>query len=234
MESIFTWTSFFWLAAVLLFLLFVLKFIGKISQYIFKKKSTKDKLRRIFNTVEVVYKPLAIIIVLLSFLSIDFMMHGILLLAAGIISFTHVKSYVNGVLFKTNKLVEKNAYIITGKFEGEIEELLPFGVIINLTEGKRFINYSFIEKQGFYINQQDEGTLRNTIYLSNSVNPEKVLDLLFENPMVSISNKPQIKEIVGKKMMKLQLTLEKGVQIESLISFLNQHDIESNINATNQ
>ncbi len=234
MEPLFDWNSFFWLLIVLVFLYLILKFIGKVTQYVFKKNSTKRKLKRLFNTVLVIYIPVAIIVIILSFLSINFIMHGVLLLAVGFIFFSYIKSYLNGVVFKTNPLVDKEVFIVTGDFEGEIENLLSFGIIINLTEGKRFINYSYIEKKGFFISQHDEGTLRNTIYLAKSANHESVLDLLFENPLISLSHKPQIKDLAEKKLLKLQLTLEKGVQLETLINYLKQHDIESYISPNKQ
>lgn len=225
MEPLLDWVSFFWVCILLIILFIILKFVGEVTPYFIANTSFKRKIKKIINSVVETYKPLSILILLMSFVAINFVIHGLLLLVIGIIGFSHVKNYLQGILFKINPLVDLGSFINVGEFEGEIEDFLAFGFIINLSEGKRFISYKYVEEKGFFINQQDHGILRKTVYISKEISANMVLDLLFENPMLNFTQKPIIRDMVGEKVQELQFTLEKGVSMDSLISYLNQNNI---------
>jgi len=175
------------------------------------------------------YKPLSILLALAAFILVNPIIHGVLVLIAGIIVFNYIKNYTNGVFFRINPLVETGVNLVTGEHQGEIEKLLLFGVIIKVDNGERFINYTTIDKQGFCINQKEDGPMRKTIYLLEPEKSNLIMDILFESPMINFSQKPSIWKIPGEPIEQLHLTLEKGAKVEALIDYLKQYNIKSSL-----
>lgn len=227
MEANISWFDFFRVVALLIiiyiFLILVLQFVP----HVFKRKSVINKSALILNRVLEIYKPFAILIILLSFVSINYKVHGVLFLLFLIITYSHIKRYLYGVLFKINPLVNIGSNISTGDYKGDISKFLFFGVVVNEDVGNRFINYSYIDEHGFSINQNDNASIRRTIYIYDQEKSTPILDLLFENPNVDFNNKPIIKSVPNEKTLQLQIALETGATMESLIEYLNQHNIKS-------
>lgn len=227
MEANISWFDFFRIIAILIaiyiFLMLVLRFLPQV----FKRKSVINKSTLIINKVIEIYKPLAILIVLLSFVSINYKVHGVLFLLFLIITYSHIKRYLYGVLFKINPLVNIGSNISTGEFNGDISKFLFFGLVVNEEVGNRFINYSYIDQHGFSINQNDNVSIRRTIYIYDQDKSTPILDLLFENPNIDFKNKPIIKRVPNEKTLQLQIALETGATMESLIEYLNHHNIKS-------
>ena len=229
MEANITWFNFFTIIAILIiiyiFLIIVLRFLPQV----FRKKSVINKASFVTNKVIEIYKPFSLLVILLSFVSINYKVHGILFLLFLIVTFSHIKRYLYGVLFKINPLVNIGSNISTGEFKGDISKFMFFGVVINEDVGNRFINYSYIDENGFSINQNDNASVRRTIYIHDQEKTTPILDLLFDNPNIDFKNKPIIKKVPNEKILQLQIALESGAKMESLIAYLNQHNIKTSL-----
>jgi hypothetical protein len=229
METNITWLDLFNLIIILVLAFFVLKALSILLPQLASRKSVSSKVSKVSNHIIEIYKPVAILALLLAFVSVDYKVHGILLLIIIVIAYTYIKSFLNGVLFKINPLVNKGSVIKIGDFQGIIHKFLSFGIIISEDESERFINYSYINNKGFSINENEDNTMRKIIYLEDINNAETVLDKVFENPLVDYNHKPIIKPIPEENILQLQLTLEKGAQIETLIDYLNQFGIKTKL-----
>ena len=227
MEANISWFDFFSIIALLIIVYIILRLLLRFQPQIFKRKSVINKSTLILNKTIEIYKPFAILMALLGFVSINYKIHGVLFLLFLIVSFSHIKRYIYGVLFKINPLVNIGSNISTGKFKGDISQFLFFGVVINELDGNRFINYSYIDENGFSINQNDNDSVRRTIYIYDQEKTTPVLDLLFENPNIDFNNKPIIKRIPNENILQLQIVLENGAKMESLIEYLNQNNIKT-------
>ena len=226
MESIFTWNDFLRLLITLFLLYWLLKIIGKIAYKIARKNRLKRIIERVFNQLEIVYIPLSILLIMISFIAINYILHGILFLLVIIISFQHIRRYLDGVFIKISPLVEKGNILKIENFEGEIEQLLPFGMILKVTNGKRFINYTFIGSNGYEVRLKKDDLVYTTLYFPITENSDRILDILFDNPMVNLNQKPTIEIDVQQGVKKLQLTLERGAKINDLLTYLENYKIE--------
>lgn len=229
MEAIFTWEDFIKLALALLLLYVALKFATQIFVKLTKKTRTKRWLRRVFDRLFIFYIPVGITLLLIVFVGINILAHGIVILILGLLSFNYIKSYLNGIQFRSNPLVEKGKFLQIEDYSGEIEQLLAFGVILKGLKGKRFVNYSTIEKQGFGIKSTEEGSLRRTLYLNTKEVAINIPDLLFENPLINYNEPPELNKTDAGDRLKLVLTMEKGAKLEHIIEFLEQHKINATI-----
>ena len=227
MDTNITWFNFFTVIAAFIifyvFLIIVLRFLP----HVFKRNSVIHRVRLVLNKIIEIYKPSAVLFILLSFVSIDYKIHGVVFLLFLVITYSYIKRYLHGVLFKINPLVNLGSNISTGEFKGDISKFLHFGFIINEVDGNRFINYSFIDKNGFSINQNDIVSVRRTIYIYDQDKSSPILDLLFENPNIDFKNKPIIKKIPNEKTLQLQVALENGAKMESLLAYLNKNNIKT-------
>ncbi len=227
METNISWFSFFQITVLLITIYIFLRLLMGLLPQFLKRKSVLNRTILVLNKSIEIYKPFAILLLLLSFVSVNYKVHGILFLLFLIVTFTHIKRYIYGVLFKINPLVNLGANLSTGEFKGDISKFLFFGIVINEADGNRFINYSYIDKHGFSINQNDNASLRKTIYIHNQEMTSTILDLLFDNPIVDFTNKPFIKKIPNENIFQLQVALENGAKMESLITYLNQNNIKT-------
>lgn len=229
MDANITWYKFFTITTTLIVILFFLVIVVRFLPYVFKRKSTQNNPILILNKVIEIYKPIAVLVILLSFVSINYIIHGVLFLLFLIISFIHIKRYLYGVFFRINPIVNIGSTISTGEFKGDISNFMYFGVVINEEIGNRFINYSYIDQHGFSIHQNDIASVRRTIYIYDQEKTTPLLDLLFENPNIDFNNKPTLKKIPNEKTLHLQFALESGAKMESLIVYLNQHNIKTSL-----
>lgn len=229
METTITWSKFFTIIAILIVIYTFLVSVLLLLPYLFKRKSLLNKSNIIVKRVIELYKPIAFLSILLSFVSINYRVHGVLFLLFLMVTFTHIKRYLFGVLFKINPLVNIGSTISTGEFKGDISNFMFFGCVINEEIGNRFINYSYIDEHGFSIHQNDNASVRRTIYIYDQDKTTPILDLLFENPSIDFKNKPIIKKIPNEKIMQLQVALESGAKMESIIAYLNQHNITTSL-----
>lgn len=227
METSISWIYFFKIVGILFVLYVVLRLLQRIVPNIFKRPSNRKKTTLLFNKSLEVYIPLAIVIILLSFVAVNFIAHGILLLLIVGITFTHIKRYLFGILFRINPLINIGSNITTGDYKGDIIKFLVFGVIINEDNGNRFVSYSHIDANGFSVNQNDVSSVRRTLYIPKQETSQPILDLLFENPNVDFSNKPILKQLPNEEGMQLQIALLDGAKIDSVIDYLKQYNITS-------
>jgi len=229
LETNISWVLFIQIIVALIAGYFIIRIARRLIPQLFKRKSVSTKIRYGLSRTFEVYKPLSVVIALLCFVGINFNMHGIIVLVAIIILFNYIKSYLNGVVFRINPLVEVGAYITAGEFHGQIIKFLFFGVFIREANRNRFINYSFIDQHGFSISQSANTPIRYQINLIDVDNTTKVIDLLFENPIVDFGHQPVIKRIGNENSYELQISLERGGRIDTLMAYLNQHNIKTSI-----
>lgn len=229
LETNISWILFIQIIVALIAGYYILKIAKRLIPQLFKRKSVSTKIRYSLSRVAEVYKPLSIVIAILCFVGINFKIHGIIILVAIILLYNYIKSYLNGVIFRINPMVEIGANIRTAEFHGQIMKFLFFGVFIREADRNRFINYSFIDQHGFSISQSVNTPIRYQINLIDVDNTTKVIDLLFENPIVDFGHQPVIKRIGNENSYELQISLERGGKIDTLMAYLNQHNIKTSI-----
>ena len=71
--------------------------------------------------------------------------------------------------------------------------------------------------------------MRKINYLTNDVNTSVLFDLLFDNPIVDFRFQPILKRLPNDGIIELYITLERGVNIDTLIAYLNQNQIKASL-----
>lgn len=230
MEPSFVWGYFIRVAFLLLLFYGLIKLLNKWASLYALSHRWNSRVKKLIQYLALYFIPFAILVLGVVFVGINPVLHTIFLVVVVALGYRHIQHYFNGILFRTNPLVDVGAHIIVDAYAGVIESFLSFGVILHTTDGERFVHYNKLEKNGFSITHKEDGALRQTIYILSDIERTQVLDLLFENPMVDFSKKPTIQRTNDLSYQELQLTLEKGVTVEDIILFLAHHDITSSLN----
>ena len=225
LESYTTWTGLLYLMVLILLVFWTIRLLSLFIERRGKKNLINRRIQRTLKKFLVIFPMVAAAVLLMGFLSVNYIIHGILVLVITIFALPHIRNYISGVFFKLNPITDIGASIKSGEFEGELDEFLLLGIIINTVAGERFVQYATLENAGFTIKSNKNKDLRQTLYLRTTLSRNKILDLLFENPILDFNEKPQIKEEVIKGQYILKYTLENGVISEDLIAFLHDQNI---------
>jgi len=232
LEYIHTWNGLLPLVVILIALYWLVKLALFVIDNAGKKSVSNKKLVHALRKVLILYKPLAIIIILMGFISINYITHSLLLLVIGVFAYNQIKNYVQGVFLMINPLIQHGAMIQIGDYQGEIKKMLLLGLVLNTDVGERFMTYSNIESQGFAISSNKNTVLRKALYLNSEKTKETVLDLLFDNPILKFQEPPVIRSTENETILTLQYTLEIGAESEDLIAFLNEQNITTSTTNT--
>ena len=217
----------------LIILLFAGYWLLRLLEFLLKKiiltNRGNKKVINAINKIILLYQPVSLLLILLGFISINYIVHGIFLLFIGAISYNYIKNYVGGVIYKINSILEKGVSVTISDTTGEIKKFLPLGIIVNTEKGDNFISYAKIDKTGYTINSKNDTNLRQTLYLKTENSKTELLDIFFDNPIFNYREAPIVREIEGSEHYKLQYTLEKGISSENLMAFLKEHNIETSL-----
>ncbi len=227
-ENIHTWKGFLALLILLIAFYWLLKVLVYATERFIKKNVTNRKILNRLNKIVLFFKPFSVVLLLLDFISINPVNHGIFLIVIGVFGFKHINNYVNGIVLKVNPLIKERAIIESNTFQGEIKQMLPFGLVINNEAGERYINYSKIEQKGFSIKSNEHSLLRQTLYIKSQLSKDAILDMLFDNPILNNQDFPTVESSDQDQVFKLKYSLENGASSEDLVAFLKEKNITTN------
>ena len=222
----FTWINFFKLVIGLTALFFVLQFLTSLLKSSIKAYKLKLKINRITSHFFQAYKLLAAFILLVAFLKIDLIIHGVFLLILIALFFPYVRSFAFGLYIKNTDQIKIGDRIVAGKINGEVQFLRTIGVLIRQTHGSSFVDYNKLYQKGFSVSQIEQEAPMRVLYIESELK-EEVIDLLFENPLINFSRKPSLITHAGDTVGTLQFTMEPGAKIQDLMSFLAQNEIKT-------
>ncbi|MGB5228601.1 MAG: hypothetical protein WBN55_10075, partial [Eudoraea sp.] len=87
--TFYSWKGLWYLFLVLLVIYWVIKFVSFIVKSFAKRNVTNKKVALFFDKLLILYKPVAFVILLLDFISINYITHAILLLILGVFGYSH-------------------------------------------------------------------------------------------------------------------------------------------------
>ena len=160
-----TWKGLLVLALWLLVFYFGLMVINYLVERLGRKTLTNRTISNSLNKALLLYKPIAVLVLLLGFISVNYITHTILLLVIGASAFKQIRNYVFGIFFKMNPLLQKGATLQFRNKEGELKKFLPFGAILSTEKGEYYFTYEMLDRAGFLVKLNTESALRQTLYI---------------------------------------------------------------------
>ncbi|MEM6298881.1 MAG: hypothetical protein AAF740_09365, partial [Bacteroidota bacterium] len=116
-------------------------------------RSTRKKRRFVMwsSILQRSLKIVSAVVLLVILVSMNYIVHGGLLVIVLVFAYPYISSYLSGLSFQLNPLISTGSKIATGGITGEIIRFLPFGAILGGVNGEHYVNYRDIEKQGFEV-----------------------------------------------------------------------------------
>ncbi|QHI35798.1 hypothetical protein IMCC3317_11460 [Kordia antarctica] len=224
--------NFIFLFKVILLILLVLG-IMMILRKLVPKFIKSTKLRQQFILISgrflLIYKIVAGLVVIAIFVQSNYIVHGGMLLVVIAISFSFIQSFLSGIVFQWTNVVCKGSRLVIGDVQGAVVRFSPFGIFLNSIEGEQFINYREIDEKGYTTIYKEDGSIIHSIQIETELSEEKIKDLLFETPIVNYEFPPKLVKMDTENHWKLSFELEDGVKKATIISYLNQHKINTTI-----
>ena len=225
-ETFNTWQGLFYMTAGLFVLYWAIKLLYLILQRFSGRNLFVKRGLHFSQRLLLFFKPIAFLSVVLDFIAINYLVHGMFLIIVGAFAYTPIRNYIGGLVLRLNPLIANGSMITIGGLAGEVKRLLPLGMVVSVESGERFFGYTAIDELGFTINSNDTGLHRHTLFLKSPYSKEALLDILFDNPLLNFYDPPAVRLGDAPDILKLQYTLEKGARSEDLTAFLTEHEIE--------
>ncbi|MGB5418645.1 hypothetical protein [Algibacter sp.] len=231
-DFLYTWEGLFFLCLLLVAIYWGLKFLLYFFKFLSKRYVYNKLIINLLTKAIVLYKPFAVVVLVLYFISINYITHTIILAMVSLFGYNYFKNYIQGIFLKLNRLIEIGTVLKIDNNKGDIRKILPFGILLNTENGEQFLNYSTIEKSGFTILSIENKTFQQTLFLQTEESIDTILDLLFDNPILSFIDRPVVSKGQNSHEKKLQYTLELGATSQDLVDFLKGHNIKTSLTNT--
>lgn len=193
-----TWATF-WLVA---FALVLIHFVLLLFKQLLPSSSKSDKFVPILNSglykIKVLGEPIAVIILMMAFISINPIYHAPLVLILLLFSFIHLKNYFSGRVVLLDDGILEREEIKIGEYYGTIAKLGRLGLKLRTEDGLRHINYSQVLVWGYTnISRKEIGEFYRLLIVpkenETSINHERTLsNLLGTSPYVYWKRIPEI------------------------------------------
>mgnify|MGYP000569058732 CR=1 FL=1 len=226
-ETIFGWQNL-WMLALFLLVLYGLIYLLKLAMERYMAQNRiGNRLKLSSKRFELFYIPTAWLILILGFIAINPIWHGIFAGVVGIFTFPYLRNYVSGLFLKANPMLEVGALVQNEGTRGLINRVSRLGLILGTDTGEQFVWYRDFERMGFAVIAQETNQQLQSIYIKSEKTAAQILDILFDHPVLSFGNSSSLRATKSKDVFLYQFTLEQGAQIEDLSIYLAGHEIET-------
>lgn len=193
-----------------------------------KKKRKTTRLDSWVQKATVFSTSIAFVVIIGAFININFELHALIIVLLAVLTFRHLKNYIEGLFLRVHPLFTEDAIVSSGEIQGKIIRIAHLGIMLSTDAGERFIWYSSFEKSGFTILSHQIQSQKKTLYLrSEKFNKTKLLSLLFEHPVLVIGAPFHINPTGKENVYFMEYTLEKGVLNSDLIQYLQDQGVET-------
>lgn len=222
------WWLFLQYVLVITGLFLLVSLFGKMAPKFIKRSTARNRFVLLYKRFRFVFIIMASVLLLLTFVRVNYIVHGGFLILLIVILFPFIRSLLHGVVIQMNGMMQIGMLLQTGKYQGEIKKFTPLGILINNAQGQRFVNYIDLHKKGFSSLNKEDGRARSNIIIKTTLSDEAVIDLLFETPFINHKEMPELRKHISndKGTSTLYFTLQDGTQQETLYAYLIQNQIE--------
>lgn len=192
-----TWGQFLGLGIMILLSYIVLFFLKELVDRLPVPRNIKTKAHGVFHNILVIYEPLAFLVLLIAFIFINPLFHGLLIFLLILINFTYLKIYMSGRLLMLNEHIEEGTILRLKNGEGLVTHMGRMGLDLQTNEGLHRVSYDSILREGYVLVASDEiggfYQLRVSSKTASKVNHTTHLaDLLATTPYIDWGHKPDI------------------------------------------
>jgi len=213
-------------ALVLTVLFTAVELLGRLLPKFIKRNDKRQRFLVRYKRFKFIFVIVSSLLLLLTFLRVNYIVHGGFLVFLTVILFPFLRSLLHGAVLQLNGVLYIGIRLQTESYVGEIKKFTPQGIWLLNVQGNRFINYLDLHKKGFTTLSNEDSKSRTNVLIESDLKNEQIIDLLFETPFINHAAMPELKGFKESPSRTLYFTLQDGVNHETLFAFLNQHQIE--------
>jgi len=226
----FHWSDFFWAAALLLGIYFVLKVAKELFSKAYFLGKWQSALQQIIHSILLVYEIIALLILISVFVLINPPFHGLMVLFFLLAGFAYFRNYLSGRLVQLDENLHIGQRIRTGSLTGIINHLGHFGIRIKNREGNHQVSYHQLMQNGYSLLTPEEvgGLYQLALQPSENLlkkgNPIILLeDLLITTPFLDWKHRPEISKTSGEPVqLDVRVLVQEDAQVGDLISMIEE------------
>ena len=220
----------YWLLALLLIVVLytLLTLLRNVLERVNLLGSKQSPILSFLKVMLPLYEPAAILFLLVGFIFINPMLHGLLVAFIFLLTFSFVKDYIHGRLFLLSHSLQKGERISTQNHSGLVRNIGRLGISLQVPEGVRFISYSSLMTNGFML-LKGEKIARLHQLLIKTKDEEQALpkvatieNYLFSCPYIDWGLRPEIHPDKERQGMVAQVLVRKNEHLQFLISVIEE------------
>jgi hypothetical protein len=175
-----------------------------------------------------VYEPIAVLVLVMIFLFINPIPHGVVVLLVIVAGFTRIRDYLSGRIVLFNPLVAVGKRMHVDKFTGVISRISRMGVYLQTGEGIHFVNFTTLITQGFsLITGKDIGGYYQLHIDTNEHDRDEALreltDQLMTTPYLNRGFRPEF-TFAGSKEQRIQarISVREEQHLRELLALMEE------------
>jgi len=173
------------------------------------------------------YWPIAVVILIVSFILISPIHHGLIVLVIIIFSWKYLKEILTGAFIKFSQLYKLDVKYRYGNNSGKLTSLDMIGGQFKSSEGVQFLTYSqMLDNQLFSLVDESSSldlTMTCNKLTSTDFSIEHIQDMIFDCPYVDHFSKPQIKKI-DEDTIQFDISTRSMIQEEKVLKYFTKRD----------
>ena len=219
-----TWLGFTYSFLILFFLRLILKSILKLRSKKYIKNSVliklfsfrKDYLLMLFDFI-------AVLILLLEFISINYLLHTIFLVFVLGVFYGTIKTILIGFVFRLNPFAKKGVYLESELFRGKILNFLTTGIVLQDGDNRRMVSYKLLHGTNYAFKFDKNHHSRQVIFVSSDFSKDEIINVLFQCPFID-NNIPVEVFKTGEREWSLNCVVKSNMQ-DDFKNFLTSNNL---------
>ncbi|MEL6589331.1 MAG: hypothetical protein AAFQ68_04595 [Bacteroidota bacterium] len=233
MTSQLSWSRWLLLLIGLVALYFLIQLL-----YRFVRRTTlfgrfQGEVREVVYAIQLLYEPVAIITLLISFAFIYPLFCGTFVLLSLLVGFNQFRNYLGGKLVQLNHMLTSGRRLRFQNLNGIISETGLLGLYMQTREGRHFVSYAQLLQQGYtivsgtevggYYQLGIEQQAEDKIFQDRA----ELMDILSTVPYVDWSFKPEITQEANR--CKVKLLVREEQHLRELIPAIKERGLNVSI-----
>lgn len=245
MEPIFPerlgWADLELLGLVLVAVYFLFQLLERFSGFAPLGIRGKALLKQGVHAVLLLYEPLVVILLAITFLLINPILHGLVLGVIGLVGFTQLRNYLHGRLIQFDPAVQVGNQLRIRNISGMIARVSRLGIYLKTTQGLHFFNYSSVFARGYVLLAGDTigGYHQIPITVREEAKDDYVdvgqalHDLLIVSPFVDWRFPPEVVMTRGDaKQFEIKINVREKHHLRHLVSMLEERGFSCQLAGT--
>lgn len=222
------WNDLFALILIVFAIYLILSFCFFLITRYLRKKRISDRYFALIKKMRLFYKPIAWMIVIAGFISLDPITHGLVILLISGFGYSQVGNYISGLFIRSSTMVVAGTLVQAGKIRGRINRIGSLGMVLGTDQGERWVWYRSFDRAGFTLISNQTNVQQRAIYLKTELTKESLLNLVFDHPILALGKASNLKPLESENTYLLHYTLVKGAQHEDFINYLHDNEVMTN------